>query len=44
MTLGVADEAHVEVISGLKAGDLVITHGQAGLPDGAAITVGTAKP
>jgi multidrug efflux pump subunit AcrA (membrane-fusion protein) len=28
-----------EVKSGLKDGDKVITHGQDGLPDGAAITI-----
>jgi RND family efflux transporter MFP subunit len=37
VTIGIADEAHVEVTSGLAAGEEVITHGQAGLPDGAAI-------
>jgi len=36
---GLTDEHHVEVRSGLKAGEQVITHGQAGLPDGAPVTV-----
>jgi RND family efflux transporter MFP subunit len=36
---GLVDAAHVEVRSGLKAGELVILTGQAGLPDGAAISV-----
>ena len=44
VVLGVTDGTQVEVVSGLAAGDQVITHGQAGLPDGAAITVGAAKP
>ena len=35
---GLADEANVEILSGVKAGELVIVDGQAGLPDGAAIT------
>jgi RND family efflux transporter MFP subunit len=38
---GIADEVHVEILSGVKAGEPVITHGQAGLPDGAAIMVDT---
>lgn len=37
--LGVSDDMHVEVRSGLKAGEPVIVQGQAGLPDGAAISV-----
>ena len=37
--LGLTDGARVEVIEGLKAGDLVITRGQNGLPDGAQISV-----
>jgi RND family efflux transporter MFP subunit len=36
---GFVDAERVEVRSGLKAGELVITTGQAGLPDGAAISV-----
>jgi RND family efflux transporter MFP subunit len=37
--LGLTDGARVEVVEGLKAGDLVITRGQNGLPDGAQITI-----
>jgi membrane fusion protein, multidrug efflux system len=44
VTLGVSDGTHVEIVSGLAAGDRVIVHGQAGLPDGAAISIGTATP
>ena len=43
VTLGVSDGTRVEVVSGLAAGDRVIVRGQAGLPDGAAISVGAAK-
>lgn len=43
VVLGLSDGTHVEIVSGIAAGDLVITRGQAGLPDGAAITVGNAK-
>jgi membrane fusion protein, multidrug efflux system len=39
---GLADEQHVEVVSGLKRDEPVITHGHAGLPDGAAISVAPA--
>jgi len=39
VTLGVQTRELAEVKSGLKAGDLVITRGQDGLPDGAAITI-----
>jgi multidrug efflux pump subunit AcrA (membrane-fusion protein) len=42
VVLGITDKTHAEVKSGVKAGEQVITHGQAGLPDGAAIT--TKKP
>ena len=36
---------HVEIVSGVKAGEMVIVDGQAGLPDGATITIGApAKP
>lgn len=41
VTTGLADEERVEITSGLKAGELVITRGHTGLPDGAAITVDT---
>jgi RND family efflux transporter MFP subunit len=39
---GLSDGMHTEILSGVMAGDQVIVEGQAGLPDGAAIT--TAKP
>lgn len=38
VTLGLEDEAHVEIKSGITVGDQVIVKGQAGLPDGAKIT------
>ena len=40
VTLGLADAGHVEVKSGIAAGDKVIVTGQNGLPDGAAVSVG----
>jgi RND family efflux transporter MFP subunit len=36
---GIATERRVEVLSGLRAGELVITQGHVGLPDGALINV-----
>ncbi len=42
VTVGLEDEVHVEIKSGVKPGDKVIVKGQAGLPDGARIT--TEKP
>ena len=42
VALGVSDDTRVEVTSGVKAGEPVIVQGQAGLPDGAAISVGAA--
>jgi RND family efflux transporter MFP subunit len=36
--LGVASGGEVEIVSGLSAGEAVILTGQAGLPDGAAVT------
>lgn len=39
VVLGLSDSLHVEVRSGVKAGEPVITSGHAGLPDGAAISV-----
>jgi cobalt-zinc-cadmium efflux system membrane fusion protein len=39
VTTGIEDGARVEITSGLKAGELVITRGHIGLADGAAITV-----
>ena len=44
MTLGIVTREMAEVKSGLKAGEQVITSGQAGLPDGAAITAETPEP
>jgi RND family efflux transporter MFP subunit len=42
---GLSDAEHVEIASGLNAGERVIVEGQAGLPDGAAITTDTpARP
>jgi len=37
--IGLTDGVHAEILSGIKAGEMVIVDGQAGLPDGAAITV-----
>jgi len=42
VTVGITDDEHAEISSGLKAGEPVIVKGQAGLPDGASIT--TEKP
>jgi RND family efflux transporter MFP subunit len=43
--IGLTDGEHVEIISGVKAGEMVIVDGQAGLPDGAPVSVGdAAKP
>jgi hypothetical protein len=39
VTTGVIDDRFVEIISGVRAGELVITRGQAGLEDGALINV-----
>jgi RND family efflux transporter MFP subunit len=39
--LGAADDHRTEVRSGVKAGEMIIVDGQAGLPDGAAVTTGT---
>ena len=41
VTTGLRDGEHVEVTSGLRAGELIITRGQIGLADGAAISVDT---
>jgi RND family efflux transporter MFP subunit len=38
--VGLQDAAHVEITSGVKAGEAVIVTNQNGLPDGAAITTG----
>ena len=42
VVVGIVDAQLAEIREGVKAGEQVIVHGQAGLPDGAAIT--TAKP
>ena len=39
VTIGVADEARVEITSGLKPGEVLITRGHAALIDGVAVTV-----
>jgi RND family efflux transporter MFP subunit len=39
VTTGVVDDRQVEITSGVRGGELVITRGQAGLEDGAIITV-----
>ena len=39
VVLGIVDKDHTELKEGVKAGEQVIVHGQAGLPDGAAITI-----
>jgi RND family efflux transporter MFP subunit len=45
VSVGLDDGMHVEIASGVKAGEAVIVDGQAGLPDDAAISVrGTAAP
>ncbi|MBI4266273.1 MAG: efflux RND transporter periplasmic adaptor subunit [Acidobacteria bacterium] len=41
VTLGLADEARVEITSGLEPGDMLITRGHVNLEDGALITVDT---
>ena len=38
VVVGITDKDHVEITSGVKAGEQVITRGQAGLPDGATIS------
>jgi membrane fusion protein, multidrug efflux system len=42
VVVGIVDSKQAEIREGVKAGELVIVHGQAGLPDGATIT--TEKP
>jgi RND family efflux transporter MFP subunit len=39
VTTGIQDEQRIEITSGVGAGELVITRGHIGLPDGAAISV-----
>ena len=41
--IGLSDDMHVEIVTGVKAGEMVIVDGQAGLPDGAAVTLGTGE-
>ena len=41
--IGITDGTDTEIVSGLKAGEMVIVEGQAGLPDGAKITVDTGE-
>jgi RND family efflux transporter MFP subunit len=41
--IGLSEGAQDEVVSGLHEGEMVIVDGQAGLPDGAAISVGGAE-
>ena len=40
---GIEDAARIEITEGVRAGELVITRGQVGLSDGAAITVATGR-
>ncbi len=40
--IGLTDESHAEVTSGVMEGEIIIVDGQAGLPDGAAISVADA--
>jgi len=44
VTTGLADADSVEIVSGVAIGELVITRGQAGLADGAAISVDLPRP
>jgi RND family efflux transporter MFP subunit len=39
ITTGLVDTEHVEVVSGLKAGELIVTQGLSNLRDGTAITI-----
>jgi RND family efflux transporter MFP subunit len=41
VTTGLSDDARVEITSGVTAGDLVITSGHLGLPDGARVSIET---
>ena len=43
VSVGITDKAHAEIREGLKAGEPVIIEGQAGLPDGAPVTLETEK-
>ncbi len=40
--IGLTDGEHIEIVSGVKAGEMVIVDGQAGLPDGATVSIGDA--
>ncbi|MDH4064433.1 MAG: efflux RND transporter periplasmic adaptor subunit [Acidobacteriota bacterium] len=42
--VGLSDDTHVEIASGVEAGELVVVEGQAGLPDGATIAATPAPP
>jgi len=44
VTLGVREPGEVEILTGLKAGDEVVTAGQMKLQDGAKVTTVPAKP
>jgi RND family efflux transporter MFP subunit len=37
--IGITDGMHIEIVSGVKAGEMVIVDGQAGLPDDATIAI-----
>jgi membrane fusion protein (multidrug efflux system) len=39
ITTGIVDTEHVEILSGLKAGELIVTQGLSNLRDGTAITI-----
>jgi multidrug efflux pump subunit AcrA (membrane-fusion protein) len=39
VTTGLQDDQHVEIMTGVRAGEMVITRGQLGLADGTAISV-----
>jgi len=41
--IGLSDGSDAEILSGVKAGEMVIVEGQAGLPDGATITIDTGE-
>jgi RND family efflux transporter MFP subunit len=41
--IGLTDGTDIEILSGVKAGDMVIVDGQAGLPDDAKITIDTGE-
>jgi hypothetical protein len=41
--IGLTNGTDIEILSGVKAGDMVIVDGQAGLPDDAKITIDTGE-